>query len=681
MTLVHVTMVHVSVILSPIPHQPLQSPKPTLLFPLTPVPPSDPSNHSSPHMRKFIRACLYHPTHGYFPASCSPKSPNPTITPRSPRTFFALPYLPLLEGYFTSNASAVGALSQPINFRQLAGRREWVALQQSLYSSADTSWFTPSELFQPWYGYAVADFILSTHPPTKPLKIYEVGGGGGTLARNILDRLQAKAPAVHRRCRYTSVEISPALAQRQRERITGHTRGPLTASHGAVAPAASHGAVAPAASHGAVAPAASHGAVAPASTAAAAATAPAGSNGQAPAASAASADRRAPRGARGRARDSSVSRDASIDDASRRCPHELVHSVAVFDAADVRGWGAPSNEPCFILLFEVLDNLPHDRVQWSRESSEWEETRVKHAGREGEAEEKERAGKRHDGEVEEARRRHLEGREGAGRLYENKSPTSATASSSSNSITSSGGGGMLARLSASLQGLLASVVGGERVIWLPTGCLRLLEAIYTARPHATVIAADFSLLPDVRIPGANAPLVAAKGGGVTEDQPTYLVPRGSADIFFPTDFGLLERLDAAACAPTSVERIRGSITSADFLSTIAASTYTKDGFNPLLHDFLNTPAHTMAAEYPPPESIPPYAGGPPPTDYAPPPAYPPTGANPPPPAGYADVEAGGGAGKPPAATGGGSSGSSRMSTFIGVGLRIAELLFCMISFS
>ncbi|CAI7925100.1 unnamed protein product, partial [Closterium sp. NIES-54] len=520
-------------------------------------------------VREFIHTSLYHPRG-------LSVSPDPLPPPMQVREFIHTSLYHPTEGYFTSNASAVGALSQPINFRQLAGRREWVALQQSLYSSADTSWFTPSELFQPWYGYAVADFILSTHPPTKPLKIYEVGGGGGTLARNILDRLQAKAPAVHRRCRYTSVEISPALAQRQRERITGHTRGPLTASHGAVAPAASHGAVAPAASHGAVAPAASHGAVAPASTAAAAATAPAGSNGQAPAASAASADRRAPRGARGRARDSSVSRDASIDDASRRCPHELVHSVAVFDAADVRGWGAPSNEPCFILLFEVLDNLPHDRVQWSRESSEWEETRVKHAGREGEAEEKERAGKRHDGEVEEARRRHLEGREGAGRLYEvlrpisdplirrclaavlNKSPTSATASSSSNSITSSGGGGMLARLSASLQGLLASVVGGERVIWLPTGCLRLLEAIYTARPHATVIAADFSLLPDVRIPGANAPLVAAKGGGVTQDQPTYLVPRGSADIFFPTDFRLLERLDAAASAPTSVERIRGS---------------------------------------------------------------------------------------------------------------------------
>ncbi|CAI5524006.1 unnamed protein product [Closterium sp. Naga37s-1] len=194
---------------------------------------------------------------------------------------------------------------------------------------------------------------------------------------------------------------------------------------------------------------------------------------------------------------------------------------------------------------------------------------------------------------------------------------------------------MLARLSASLQGLLASVVGGgERVIWLPTGCLHLLEAIYTARPHATVIAADFSLLPDVRIPGANAPLVAAK-------------------------------------------LTHATVTAADF--SLLPDVQIPGANTPLVAAKLA--ANTMAAEYPPPESNPPYAGGPPPTDYAPPPAYPPTGANAPPPAGYVDVEAGGGAGKPPAATGGGSGGASRMSTFIGIGLRIAELLFCMISFS
>ncbi|CAI5462474.1 unnamed protein product [Closterium sp. Yama58-4] len=174
-------------------------------------------------------------------------------------------------------------------------------------------------------------------------------------------------------------------------------------------------------------------------------------------------------------------------------------------------------------------------------------------------------------------------------------------------------------------GLVASVVDGQRVIWLPTGCLRLLEAMYTARPNATVIAADFSVLPDVQIPGANAPLVAAK-------------PTTPAPFRFNS-------LDSA---------------------NISISSRSVRHFPPP-----PLAANAMAAEYPPPESNPS-------TNYAPPPAYPPTGANPPPSAGY-DVEAGGGAGKPPAATGG-STGSSRMSTFIGIGLRIAELLLCMISF-
>ncbi|GJP30605.1 hypothetical protein CLOM_g4130 [Closterium sp. NIES-68] len=378
-------------------------------------------------VRDFIHASLYHPT----------------------------------EGYFVSNAAAVGALAKPISFRQLAGRREWEALQRSLYASADTAWFTPSELFQPWYGYAVLDFILSSHSSATPLKIYEVGGGGGTLARNILDRLQETAPAVYRRCRYTSVEISPALAKRQRERITTkHMHVPATA------------------------------------------TAATATGTQAPAAL--SAVRRAPWVANG------ARRSFGSDDAS----HEAVHSVAVFDAADAKGWGTPSNEPCFILLFEVLDNLPHDRVQWCREENEWQETRVRHL---------EGWEKSCNKVLEEEKSRPCEVlRRVSDPLIQrclttvlNQSPSSGvspplSSSSGSSSSSSGGGGSMLSRLSSSLQGMLASLMGGERVTWLPTGCMRLLETVYTARPNATVIAADFSFLPDVRIAGANAPLVAAK---------------------------------------------------------------------------------------------------------------------------------------------------------------------------
>ncbi|CAI5964872.1 unnamed protein product [Closterium sp. NIES-65] len=162
-------------------------PETTISPPLSPILPRTsrnlpPSAFPPPliQVRDFIHTSLYHPTDGHFTPSLSTHSPNFPPTPSTPPTFPSFPpqvrdfihtslYHPT-DGYFTSNAAAVGSIPHPISFRQLAGRREWMALQQSLYASADTSWFTPSELFQPWYGYAVADFILSSHSPTKPLK-------------------------------------------------------------------------------------------------------------------------------------------------------------------------------------------------------------------------------------------------------------------------------------------------------------------------------------------------------------------------------------------------------------------------------------------------------------------------------------------------------------------------------
>ena len=40
--------------------------------------------------------------------------------------------------------------------------------------------------------------------------------------------------------------------------------------------------------------------------------------------------------------------------------------------------------------------------------------------------------------------------------------------------------------------------------------MQLLEAVAAARPNHRLIAADFDALPDVRLPGAGAPLVASQ---------------------------------------------------------------------------------------------------------------------------------------------------------------------------
>ena len=88
-----------------------------------------------------------------------------------------------------------------------------------------TSWLTPSEIFTPFYGRAIANFVLDKHAQVaagsssavEPLRVFEVGGGTGTLARDILDHVRSAAPGVYESMTYTCVEISPRLAQLQEE--------------------------------------------------------------------------------------------------------------------------------------------------------------------------------------------------------------------------------------------------------------------------------------------------------------------------------------------------------------------------------------------------------------------------------------------------------------------------------
>ena len=101
----------------------------------------------------------------------------------------------------------------------------------------------------------------------------------------------------------------------------------------------------------------------------------------------------------------------------------------------------------------------------------------------------------------------------------------------------------------------------------------------------------------VRVRGVRAPLVASqRGGGSTTDHGSYLLPRGAADVFFPTDFALLGALAAearrAAGAPAAeaprVLRTSDFLTKAlspgrEWRRAAAAS-----GFNPLLVEFPNT---------------------------------------------------------------------------------------------
>ena len=54
------------------------------------------------------------------------------------------------------------------------------------------------------------------------------------------------------------------------------------------------------------------------------------------------------------------------------------------------------------------------------------------------------------------------------------------------------------------------LVGADSFVYLPTQCRMLLDLICHARPNHHLIIGDFDELPDVQVPGKNAPPVASK---------------------------------------------------------------------------------------------------------------------------------------------------------------------------
>lgn len=84
-------------------------------------------------------------------------------------------------------------------------------------------------------------------------------------------------------------------------------------------------------------------------------------------------------------------------------------------------------------------------------------------------------------------------------------------------------------------------------------------------------------------------------GGKALDYDTYLIPKGGADIFFPSDFDFLQQLYLDASIETTgvaARRMARNMKTKDFLlqhaRDIAMETKTKSGYVPLFDDYSNT---------------------------------------------------------------------------------------------
>lgn len=346
---------------------------------------------------------------------------------------------------------------------------------EGIYSQNDIAWFTPVELFKPWYAYGIAEAILRTADLSVPLKIYEIGGGSGTCAKGIMDYLMLNAPArVYNSMSYISVEISSSLAKKQMETV-GAVRS-----------------------------------------------------------------------------------------------HLSKFRVECHDAADKNAWGSIDQQQCWVIMLEVLDNLPHDLIYSENQASPWMEVWVE---------------KQHN-------------RVALSELY--KPLQDPLIKRCVEIIDLEKDHNTQGRAISAARHIWSKVFPKPRRCWLPTGCLKLLEVLHGALPKMSLIASDFSYLPDVRITGERAPLVSTKKDGSSSDHSSYLDAKGDADIFFPTDFWLLERMDhfcsgwLKACEYKSSKQGRKrriiTLDTSSFMEEfgLPSKTRTKDGYNPLLDDFKNT---------------------------------------------------------------------------------------------
>jgi hypothetical protein len=454
---------------------------------------------------------------------------------------------------------------------------------------------TPVEIFQPYYGDALARWISRvrrTRAETaavanaaadtnaaaaavdaessadgvvddgSPLFIYEVGGGNGTCANNILSFLQRERPDLYARTHYTVIEMSVSLTARQGRLLAHHNQTPASAG------------------------------------------AAVGSDGV------------------------TLPRYQSIN-----CSVVDWPTVA---AAALGGGSGVRREHCFVIGLEVLDNMPHDKVVYVDNDHAPTDMNVSNTDSDSPFE-----GAAPRGGPQlclQTMVRHHAARSSDGKAYDSEFFTPITdplieeylsymdaferdggASSQGAAESSSGGSGSRGgsakhegdyshlNVWTKLYGKALRSYEGD-VCFVPTVALQFLHVLHKSFKKHDVFLADFDFLPGA-LNGENAPCVAIKEdgtGGKTVDAHSYLVRRGLADVFFPTNFGhlryvynlLRERATSSTSSSSSSSPVDDSlstrpavvVTQQDFMRRYSDHRHTRlrFGFNPLLDDFSNT---------------------------------------------------------------------------------------------
>ena len=149
-------------------------------------------------------------------------------------------------GYFPKQV-VIFSPGQPFDFNSMCNEPEFHKQLGQRYTTFEDEldgqmpnesrqlWHTPTELFRPYYGEAIARYLVTNyklmHYPMDDLIIYELGAGNGTLMLNILDYIRDFEPDVYARTKFKVIEITSALASLQSTQFTRNASSRGHAEH------------------------------------------------------------------------------------------------------------------------------------------------------------------------------------------------------------------------------------------------------------------------------------------------------------------------------------------------------------------------------------------------------------------------------------------------------------------
>ena len=120
------------------------------------------------------------------------------------------------DGYFCKTLHQLGRLNQPLRYNNFTGAHNYMEALGKHYP--EYAFLTPVEIFQPWYGHTIANYILDK--AKGKVSIVEIGPGTGTAALSILDFFKKHSTQTYENLKYYLCEISPVLASTCVERIS-----------------------------------------------------------------------------------------------------------------------------------------------------------------------------------------------------------------------------------------------------------------------------------------------------------------------------------------------------------------------------------------------------------------------------------------------------------------------------